>query len=130
MGFQDVAFLPTQASCSTTFHKNCGRGESLWTTTCPITVVGGKQGHAPSKTFSLQQILFLCQLNFIEVTRLSQRWGKSGHPQFWGYNRIQNSAVCLTTICTVRESSIITLIINSMTDGNKSSMFVITFINP
>ena len=35
------------------------------------TVFGGKQGHALCKIFLLQQILFLCQLNFIEITRLS-----------------------------------------------------------
>ena len=44
MGFQDVELLP-----STTLLKHCGRGESLETATCPKTVVGGKQGHAPCK---------------------------------------------------------------------------------
>ena len=33
-------------SLSTTFLKNCGRGESPLTSTCVKTVVGGKQGHA------------------------------------------------------------------------------------
>ena len=47
MGFQDVAFLPYQASFSTTFMKNCGRGECLGTTVCVKTAVRGKQGHAP-----------------------------------------------------------------------------------
>ena len=28
-GFQDVAFLSTRTSFSTTYLKNCGRGESL-----------------------------------------------------------------------------------------------------
>ena len=60
MGFEDVAFLPSQASFSTTFLKNCGRSVSLGTTTCPKTVVGGKQGHAPSKMPLLQQSLFSC----------------------------------------------------------------------
>ena len=37
--------VPTSlASFSTTCPKNCGRGESLGTTTCPKTGVGGKQG--------------------------------------------------------------------------------------
>ena len=71
MGFQDVAFLPSRASFSTTFLKSYGRGESLVTTTCLKTVVGGKQGHAPCKILLLQQSLFLCQLNFLEITRLS-----------------------------------------------------------
>ena len=50
MGFQDVAFLSTRSSFSTTFHKNCGIVESLRTTTYPKTVVVGKQGHAACKT--------------------------------------------------------------------------------
>ena len=33
---------PSRASSSTTILKNCGRGESLWTTTCLKTVVGGR----------------------------------------------------------------------------------------
>ena len=49
MGFQDVAFLPTKSSFSTTFLKNRGRGESLVTTTCPKTLVKEKQKHAPAK---------------------------------------------------------------------------------
>ena len=43
MGFQDVAFLPSQDRFSTTFLKNCGTGESLAIIICPKTVVGGKQ---------------------------------------------------------------------------------------
>ena len=42
----------------------CGRGEGHRTTTCHMTVVGGKQGHAPCEMFLLQQIHFLCQFNF------------------------------------------------------------------
>ena len=34
MGFHDVAFLPSRARFSITFHKNCCRGESHETTTC------------------------------------------------------------------------------------------------
>ena len=51
--FQDVAFLPSLASFSTTCKENCGRGESLGITTCLKTVVGGKQGHAPCKVLLL-----------------------------------------------------------------------------
>ena len=87
MSFQDVAFLPSRNSFSTTFVKNCGRGGSLRITTCLITVVGGKQGRAPCNIFLLQQILFSCQSIFVEITRLSQGRGKSGHPNFWGYYR-------------------------------------------
>ena len=72
MGYQDVAFLPSRASFSTTFLKNCGRGESLGTTTFLKTVVGGRQGHAPCEVLLLQQSLFLCLLDFMQIIRLSQ----------------------------------------------------------
>ena len=55
MGFKNVAFLAFRTRFSTTFIKNCGRGECLGTTTCPMTVVGGKQGHALRIAFSNQQ---------------------------------------------------------------------------
>ena len=79
MGFQDVSFLPSKASFSTTFPKNCNTGESLRTTTYNKTVVGGKQGHAPCKILLVQQILFSCQLNLMEIIKLSESWGESGH---------------------------------------------------
>ena len=72
MGFQDGAYLPPpRASSSTTCLKNCGRGESPGTTTSHKTVVGGRQGHTACKIPSLQQSLFSCQLNFVEITRSS-----------------------------------------------------------
>ena len=55
MGFPDVAFLPSLASSSTTFLKNCCGGGSLGIATCHETVVGGKHGHAPCEILSLQQ---------------------------------------------------------------------------
>ena len=59
MSFQDVAFLPpSRANFSTTFPKNSGRGESLWTTTCHKTVVMGKQGHAPCKILTSNKASF------------------------------------------------------------------------
>ena len=70
MGVQDVAFLPFPSWFSTT--KNCGRGDGLRTTTYLTTVVRDKQGHAPCWILSLQQSLFLSQLNFMEILRLSQ----------------------------------------------------------
>ena len=60
MGFLEIAFMPSRASFSTTFLKNCGRCESLWTTTCLKTAVGVKQGHAPCRIPLLKHILFLC----------------------------------------------------------------------
>ena len=62
MSFLDVAFLPSQGSFSTTFIKNCDRGENLWITAYLKTVVGGKQGHAPCKILLLHEASFLCQL--------------------------------------------------------------------
>ena len=47
MAFQHAAFLPSLASFSTTFIVNGGSGERVVTTTCLITVVGAKEGHAP-----------------------------------------------------------------------------------
>ena len=47
MGSPDVAFLPSRASFSTTFHEDCGIGESLRTTTCPKIVVGASKGMLP-----------------------------------------------------------------------------------
>ena len=72
MRFQDVAFLPSQAIFPPHFNK-CGRGERITATTCPKTVVGGKQGHAPWEIPSLQQSIFLSQMNSMEIIRLSQR---------------------------------------------------------
>ena len=48
-----------QACFSATFLKNCGRAESLGVTTCPKTVAGGKQGHAPVKYFRSNKVYFL-----------------------------------------------------------------------
>ena len=48
-GFQDVEYLPSRASFFTTFLKNCGRGESLRTTTCLKAVVGVSKGMLPVK---------------------------------------------------------------------------------
>ena len=56
--FQDVAFLPSRASFSTTFLQSCARNECLVTTTCLIALVWGKQGHAPCKILSLQLTCF------------------------------------------------------------------------
>ena len=64
VGFQDVVFLPSQARFSTTFLKNCGRGEGLRTTICLETVVGGKQGRAPCKLLFLQQCFFFVSVKF------------------------------------------------------------------
>ena len=54
-----MMYLTSQACFSTTFLKNCCRGDSLRTTTCPKTVFGGKQWHAPCKILSLQQSFFM-----------------------------------------------------------------------
>ena len=66
-----IEFIPLLVF-STTFLTNCGRSESLETTTCPKTVVGGKQGYAPCKVFLLQQSFFLCQLNFRDLKTVTK----------------------------------------------------------
>ena len=51
VGFQDVAFLPSELLFLPHFLENCGRGESLGTTTCLKTVVGVSKGMLPVKYF-------------------------------------------------------------------------------
>ena len=63
------------------------------------TVVGGRHGQAHCEILLHQQGLFLFQLIFMLIVRLSQSLGKSGHPQFWGYYRISNSGVCVAMFC-------------------------------
>ena len=88
-GFQDVAFLPLRASFFfTTFFIHCCRGESFRTTTCLKTVVGVCKDMLPVKYFCSNKACFLCQSNLTETIRLSQGWGGSDQPQFWGYCRI------------------------------------------
>ena len=53
-------------------------GYGLGTTTCLIIVVEGRQGHAPCNILFLQEVLFFCQTNFMEIIRLSQSCWKSG----------------------------------------------------
>ena len=64
MSFHDAVCLPSRASFSATFLKNCGRGEVLRTTTYPITVGGGKQGHAACKIHLFQQIILFVSVEF------------------------------------------------------------------
>ena len=52
---------------SPTFLKNCDTGERIGIAACLETVFGGKKWHAPCEIFSLSQIIFLCQSNFIEL---------------------------------------------------------------
>ena len=72
MGFQDVVFLSPEVVFPPHFLKNFSKGECLRPTTCLRTVVGGRQGYAPCNILLLQQSLFLCQLNFMEIIRLSK----------------------------------------------------------
>ena len=62
--FSGCSVPAIRASFSTTCLKNCGKGECLGTTTCLMTVAGGKQGHAPCRMLPLQQILFFVSLKF------------------------------------------------------------------
>ena len=54
----DFAFLNSGTSVSITFVENCGRCEGVRTTTCLITVDGGKQGNAPCEVHSSEQPCF------------------------------------------------------------------------
>ena len=58
MGFQNVAFLPSRASISTTFLEDCGRGESLEITKYLKAAIWAKQGHDQCKIILLRQTLF------------------------------------------------------------------------
>ena len=66
------------------------------TTMCPKTVVGGRQGHAPCEVLLFQQSLFLCQLNVMEIIRMSQSSGDSGYPleDITGFKTVM--CVCLS----------------------------------
>ena len=88
MSLQDVEFLLSRASYSTTFLKNCGRGERIRSNTCPKTVVGDKQGHAPRRILSLPKASVV-PVEFIGEQKTAYKdYVKSVHPQFWGYYRI------------------------------------------
>ena len=50
-GFFDLAFMPARATFYNIFFTNCGRGESLRTTTCPKTVVWVSKGMLHVKYF-------------------------------------------------------------------------------
>ena len=52
---------------------NCGKGKSLGTTTCLKAVVGVSKGILPVKYFRSIKASFLCQSNFVDIIRLSQR---------------------------------------------------------
>ena len=64
MVFLDAAFFSYHASFFTIFLENCGRGESLRTSTCHRSVSGGMQGYAPCKMHLLQQNLFFVSFEF------------------------------------------------------------------
>ena len=66
-------------------HSMC---EIVWTTMCPMTVVGVSKVILSVKCFCCNKVSFFCQLNFMEIIRLSQSWGESGHPQFLGFYQI------------------------------------------
>ena len=71
MGFQDVAFLLSRGSFLPHFLKIVVEVKALGPPRVSITVVGGRQGHSLGKILFLQRNLFLCQLNFLVIMRLS-----------------------------------------------------------
>ena len=64
MGFQDLAFLPSRACFFTTFLTNCGRGESLVTTTCLKTVAGVNKGLLPVKYINSNKATFFSRISW------------------------------------------------------------------
>ena len=40
-------------------------------------------------------LFFLCQLNFMEIIRLSYSCGESGYPQFCGFKAVVSTSACL-----------------------------------
>ena len=69
MDFQDEAFLPPSWFHTRFLIVNSGGGLNRYM----FFYCGwGKQGHASCKILSLQQSLFLCHLNFMEIIRQSQ----------------------------------------------------------
>ena len=94
-GFSGCSVPAILASFYTTFHENGGK-VSPQAVTCLKTMVGGKHGHTSCKIPSVQKIMFIYQLNFMEIIRLNQSGGKSEHLQFFGI--IPNSkqvSICL-----------------------------------
>ena len=45
-------------------------------------MVLGKQEHVPFEILLLQQMSFLCQLDFMKVMRVLENFGKSGYLRF------------------------------------------------
>ena len=73
MSVQDVAFLPSHTSFSTTYLTNCGSGESLGTITCLITVVGVSKGMLPVRYFCSNKAPFVsveCHGDHKTVTKM------------------------------------------------------------
>ena len=99
MGFQDVVFLPSRACFSTTFLKNCGRGDSLRTTTCLRNVDVGKQVLAHCKIFLFQQSLFFVSVLFHghhkTVVKLVLIWPAS---VLWILADLRQVSVCLCNL--------------------------------
>ena len=72
MCFWDVAFLPPRASFPPHFLQIVVEVKALGPPHVLRLWFGCKQEHAPCSIFLLQLILFLCQLNLMEIIRLSQ----------------------------------------------------------
>ena len=62
MVFQEVSFLPSRGSFSTTFLINCGKDESLRTTTCSKTVVAVSKSILHVKYFCSTKPFFVSQI--------------------------------------------------------------------
>ena len=57
--------------------------------------LGVSTGMLPVKCFNSYIASFLYQSNFVEIIRLSQNLGESGHAYFLGCLNIKNNDICL-----------------------------------
>ena len=80
----DVAFLPSNSTFSTTFLMNCGRGECLGPPHILTVWLWVSKGVLPVKYFCPQTYFVPVEFHGDHMTAYKDKV-KSGHPQFWGY---------------------------------------------
>ena len=97
MGFQDVAFLSSQACFTPHFLKIVVEVKASGQPCVLKLWLGVSSNILPDKYFCCNKDSFLCQLNIMEIIRLSQRYGDSGHPQFGVITR-SKTAVSVYTV--------------------------------
>ena len=84
MGFHDVALQSSQASFPPHVTKIVVEVKALGLSHVLKLWLWVRKGMLPVEYFCSNKAPFLCQLNFMEIIRLSQSRDQSGHPQFGG----------------------------------------------